>query len=301
MKLYQDKEWLNQKVMIEGLSHKEVSEMCGVAKTTIADWCIKLRVVKAVKPKNRDYGANTINLKSGEWLREHYIDKEMSLSQIAKQEGVGKTTVRKALDKFNISTRIPKKTIVSCTNCGKDVFRKPCRVDASFFYCSYECSSEYMKTNYPQNELLRKGFNKWVITDEAKLFMRQNGINLSESIRKNDTSIERAIRAVLQELNVDFEEQVHLGYYFVDFYLPQFNLVVECNGDYWHHNPLTQLKEPSDRIKKNVTRDKSKKTFLKNRNYNLLVLWENEINSDIDWCKREIINQMNVQRLSKTE
>ncbi len=49
-----------------------------------------------------------------------------------------------------------------------------------------------------------------------------------------NTSLERAIHAVLRTLGVPFRTQVPFGTYTVDIYVPGRQLVIECDGEYWH-------------------------------------------------------------------
>ena len=51
------------------------------------------------------------------------------------------------------------------------------------------------------------------------------------------SSLETAVAAVLVGMGERFDRQVRIGYYVVDFHLPDRNLVIECDGDYWHSLP----------------------------------------------------------------
>ena len=53
----------------------------------------------------------------------------------------------------------------------------------------------------------------------------------------DSTSIERAVQAVLRGLGIAFEANARIGFYIVDVYIPSKNLVIECDGDYWHNLP----------------------------------------------------------------
>ncbi len=81
----------------------------------------------------------------------------------------------------------------------------------------------------------------------------------------NPSSIELAIEDVLKALGISYESQKAIGFYVVDFYLPEHNLVIECDGEYWHNLP------------ENIARDKRKDTYLRKRGYNILRLKEHEI------------------------
>lgn len=117
-------------------------------------------------------------------------------------------------------------------------------------------------------------------TDEKKENLKTYWKNLSyeEKIKRtekarlkcraNPSSIEIAISLVLEELEIEFASQKLIGAYIVDFYLPNRNLVIECDGDYWHG---------SDRAKEH---DKKKDLFLESKGYKVLRLRECDINKD---------------------
>ena len=83
----------------------------------------------------------------------------------------------------------------------------------------------------------------------------------------NPSSIEIAIRKVLDLLNVKYETQVSFCYgkFVVDIYVPNRDLIIECNGDYWHSLP--------NRIK----RDKSLQRYCDKWGIKLAWIWESEI------------------------
>ena len=63
---------------------------------------------------------------------------------------------------------------------------------------------------------------------------------------------------------------------YFDFYLFDYNFVIECQGDYWHGNK-EYFKELNDIQLKNIERDKNKIEYLRKNNIKSLFLWENEI------------------------
>ena len=56
-----------------------------------------------------------------------------------------------------------------------------------------------------------------------------------------NTSIELKIQGFLKELDIEFQPQYRIKNikhrYFSDIYIPKMNLVIECDGDYWHDYP----------------------------------------------------------------
>ena len=84
---------------------------------------------------------------------------------------------------------------------------------------------------------------------------------------KYPTSIERAVYDYLLMKGVIFEKQKEIdGKFIVDAYIPSLNLIIECDGVYWHSLP------------KAIIKDKIKNKYFKSEGFNLLRLTEKEIN-----------------------
>jgi G:T-mismatch repair DNA endonuclease (very short patch repair protein) len=107
---------------------------------------------------------------------------------------------------------------------------------------------------------------------------------------KKDTSIELKIENLLNELGIKYEKQHRLSKWVFDFYLPEFNTIIECQGDYWHANPLLFENKKLNNIQlKNIDRDKRKKLFIGENQINSIFLWECEIHSNIEEIKNMLI------------
>ena len=48
------------------------------------------------------------------------------------------------------------------------------------------------------------------------------------------TNIEKVVRDILLSLNINFKREYKIGNYPVDFYLPDYNLTIQCDGCYHH-------------------------------------------------------------------
>ncbi len=57
------------------------------------------------------------------------------------------------------------------------------------------------------------------------------------------TSIELIMQAIFDKFDIKYETQKPIGKYLVDIYLPAYNLVVECDGDYWHNREGAKEKD----------------------------------------------------------
>lgn len=83
-----------------------------------------------------------------------------------------------------------------------------------------------------------------------------------------ETKLEQAVKAVLIEMGLEFEQSKPFCWYEVDFYLPAFNLVLECDGEYWHSLPKAQ--------KNDLKRDK----WFRGQGYRVARIPERAIKSD---------------------
>lgn len=107
---------------------------------------------------------------------------------------------------------------------------------------------------------------------------------MREGLRKSKgTNIEQKICKLLIDYDIKFETQFDIIYdnntkHFktYDFYLKDFNLLIEADGDYWHGNPVkfSNLNETQLLSKKN---DIIKNNLAIEMGYNLIRFWENDI------------------------
>jgi G:T-mismatch repair DNA endonuclease (very short patch repair protein) len=126
-------------------------------------------------------------------------------------------------------------------------------------------------------------------------------INVQKTKANNrSTDIEVLMKQILNEIglveNVDFFQHYYHKRYIFDFYLPKFNLVIECQGDYWHANPI---KYPPNVLSKmqiaNVARDKIKLQYLTENGFKYLFFWgTTEIKNDYKNTKLKIIKEVNL-------
>lgn len=93
------------------------------------------------------------------------------------------------------------------------------------------------------------------------------------------SSIEAAMSDAFARIKLMASPQVVIGPYIVDFALPDAQIVVECDGTYWHGRPEQKV------------RDKRKDTYLRNHGWIVIRLTEEAINESPDDCA------MKVQRL----
>lgn len=86
-------------------------------------------------------------------------------------------------------------------------------------------------------------------------------------IKNPETNIETQIKKILNELNIDYCQHYRelTSPYELDFYIPSYNIAIECNGIYWHNG------------KDNLKRHLLKKKICEEKGIRLLYFWEDQI------------------------
>jgi endogenous inhibitor of DNA gyrase (YacG/DUF329 family) len=186
--------------------------------------------------------------------------------------------------------------IKDCDNCGKETKVTEYYLEnRKNVFCSQDCYYEYRSKFYIGENHPQFGSIKTPEQIEKMRIITASRIANGDFPQTN-TSIQIITRRLLAELNYDFGEEKQFKYYVLDFYGESYNLAIEVMGDYWHANPIkyTDYNTLHDIQKKDIKRDKSKKTYL-NRYYdiNILYLWENDINKNELLCKKLIQEYIN--------
>jgi very-short-patch-repair endonuclease len=101
-------------------------------------------------------------------------------------------------------------------------------------------------------------------------------------IPKQDSSIELKIQKLLNILGIFYVPHKYMeidNAYHCDIYIPTMNLIIECDGDYWHGNTeIFGADELTDKQKNQKRRDKLRTKQLNAKGYKVMRIWENEIN-----------------------
>lgn len=171
-----------------------------------------------------------------------YCYKYWKIQDIAKHLKVKYSTVSREMKRLNV----PKKFYRNCPYCGKE----------------FSCNKRSM---VDENS---KKFKKFC---SRKCFL--------SSRKQNNTWIELEVQNMLDELNISYIKQYEVKRMTVDFYIPDNNLAIEVNGDFWHCNPDIYGKiKPLHKIHPRVIeKDKRKKQQLYEEGIDLHVVWENEL------------------------
>lgn len=193
--------------------------------------------------------------------------------------------------------------IPTCPVCGKyltynkGLHEKTFNVKYTKF-CSNECAAQNKRNKWRDRLIEQTGYNITLDNDNNFVFHNacdkhkeftltplmahnrcmENRINhmvicpICNPERNKETSIEYIIKNILDKNNISYEQHNRklISPKELDFYLPEYNIAIECNGMYWH----------SEVKYKDVT--VSKVDLCSEKNIKLLTLWEYDIihNSD---------------------
>ena len=123
----------------------------------------------------------------------------------------------------------------------------------------------------PKERYSGKVWNKGLTQEDERV--KKNMKNLLEARKyqitpTKDTKIEIKIQNLLKKLNINFKTHQYMKIkhgYQCDILIPSLNLIVECDGDYWHKYLIGR---EIDKIRTNELLEKG---------FRVLRLWENEI------------------------
>lgn len=201
---------------------------------------------------------------------------------------------------------------IPCSNCSKLVYKNKFAIDNyKNHYCSVKCSpiqkrscsDEEILRAFTQEKLtLKEICNKYHAHRVAiKRIILENGftkrdireranVKISANTKKHrkyqilptkNSSIEIKIQNFLKQLGIEFfthqyMKEIEHGYQ-CDILIPSMNLVIECDGDYWHKYPI------------GLERDHIRTKELIEQGFKVLRIWESEIKiMNIDDFKNKI-------------
>ena len=181
-----------------------------------------------------------------------------------------------------------------CKFCGKEIYI-PKREEKSKKYCSKKCYDESQKgikihiecyNDFCNNIMMKLNHE---IKGKDKMFCSVRCANIyrsqlaSKSRKYKNTKPEIKFKSVLSENNIKYIHQYPVQWKrgwkkWYDFYLEDYNLLIEVDGVYWHGKGKKQ-NELTDAQKHNKLNDDTKNILAKEHGYNLIRVWEDEINN----------------------
>lgn len=235
-----------------------------------------------------------MNYKNKEWLQENYIDKKLSTYDISKLCYINRTTVLYWLKKFNIKIRSPKEAIKLNFKEIKEKRKQTCLKKYGTEYISQnkEIKEKVKKTNIKKDfttivngKTLREwSKDKNLASSRIMYESYKNGIMPWET-KSYKSILEIKVQKFLEEIKINFiankklPEQLGLIKDFKrpDFLLPHFNLIIECDGEYYH---------------KDKNKDQKRNQLYKSFGYKVLCFSGEEIKNNWNYVKKEILKEI---------
>ncbi len=130
------------------------------------------------------------------------------------------------------------------------------------------------KIFYRKLSIVKMGWGKFCCRSHCSIWVTRQGKN-------KDTTIEKMIEKELCKNNINYEKQVIIeGISSVDFYLPEYKIIIQCDGDYWHNLPGKKEKD-------------SKQDFCyKSKGYKVFRFWEHDIRKSASACLEGVLNEL---------
>jgi very-short-patch-repair endonuclease len=188
--------------------------------------------------------------------------------------------------------------IVYCLSCGASIYKQRYQLKPGYKpFCSKECANKGQLVNrveikctneFCSNIVLKtqNEIDKYVIRN-AKIFcsVKCNNINRSQTagsmVKHSGTKPELYFESLLKVNSIEYIHQYPIPWKkgwkkWFDFYIPKYNLLIEIDGIYWHGKGKldTELNVHQEQSRLN---DIQKSALAQNAGYNLLRIWEDEI------------------------
>lgn len=139
----------------------------------------------------------------------------------------------------------------------------------------------------------KKSFEKGCVTKVEK-YGTPYTFTLHKSNGKRLTKPVEVIKNYLDLKGVSYTMDYYIPTtkFYVDFYLHDYNLIIEVYGDYWHCNPnkykedqIVKFNKGGSKIVKDVWEyDRNRIEKLNSLDYLIIILWESDINKNLDLC-----------------
>jgi G:T-mismatch repair DNA endonuclease (very short patch repair protein) len=111
------------------------------------------------------------------------------------------------------------------------------------------------------------------------------------------SKLEDRFSKILDDLEIKYHTQhaVREIRALYDFYLSDYNILIEVHGDFWHCNPLIERYSTPKYAAQisNLKTDKIKKDWCEKNNIPLLIFWESDINDRPSWIVQQLLQQIN--------
>ncbi len=149
------------------------------------------------------------------------------------------------------------------------------RSSANQIYCSVACADS-AKVLPPIEKTCPACAKPYLTKHKDQVFCSNACKCANLGSRRPASDIEILMRKALERSNLEFIEQMPVGYYSLDFALPERRIAIECDGEYWHSFPEARA------------RDKRKDDFLASQGWKVIRFPGSVIKNDVMACLESI-------------
>lgn len=132
-------------------------------------------------------------------------------------------------------------------------------------------------------------------SEKTKNKMRDSAMNRILNTGKVVRSqLEIDFSLFLEEIDIQYQHSFYIksAHKIFDYYLPDYNILIEIDGDFWHCNPLRFPNATCKTQQINIKNDQIKNQWAKDNGYKLLRFWEYDIINNpqqiIETLKKEL-------------
>jgi len=159
----------------------------------------------------------------------------------------------------------------------------------------------YSKVPERRDDISKKAKIRWEnYTDDEKARL------LSVTFQKAPnyvSKLEIRIQELLNELQIEYTTQKFFKRHSYDFFIEEFGIVIEINGDFWHANPkfyksddLLPFPGESKLANEIWEKDVQKKQIIEDLGFRLIIIWEDEMK-----CTNEELVRLLISKLENNE
>lgn len=129
-----------------------------------------------------------------------------------------------------------------------------------------------------------------IYSEETIEKIRQSTLKQMEEQTFRKTNIEIIMEKFLKSNHINYKYSFILQKRQYDFLLVDYNLIIECDGDYWHANPKF-YPNPADWQIERIKNDHIKNEIAKRNNFKIIRFWEDDIVNNLEYVKN-VINDL---------
>jgi G:T-mismatch repair DNA endonuclease (very short patch repair protein) len=260
-----------------GMTTKTINESCKNSKTR--------EKYKNTMLQNHGVEHNFCKNSSSRKEWEQRLLQEEGIINVFQREDVKHKSVKSCLERYNVEH-------ASQADSVKEKSKQTCRDRYEY---DHHMKNPEFKQNFIENMCEKYNINNIIELTEKNPI---NGLCYT-SIHKKvvDFLLQNNIPIVIEYVLPIKNRIKNKHYYRYDIYLLNTNKLIEVNGNYWHANPKIYLETDLISYGHHWTKtaaeihlkDKQKNDFATQNGFEIMVLWEDEINKNFEQIKKRVL------------